>query len=614
MRGRNLVCEPGGPRNQPRASLERVLHGIPEPLPVRWSRITSAALFSLVSLWAILFAITWAKWGNVTIDCGREMYVPWELSQGKTLYRDIWYLYGPVGPYLNSVLYRLWGVHLAVLYWAGSLSALGCAVLLYLTGMRLSSWLAGWAAGAVLLAEAFAPSLFSFPLPYSFAAVYGALAICTCFWCCVHAATSSGSGWLFAAGSAAALALLTKTEFGFGAYVAIVVLIAGRYFQTKSFGRLATDILAVVPGIAACLATIAWMISLRGANFLVQENLMSLPSTYFMQRYGAVWLRVTGLSFGGDSLAKIVMSFLAVLWFFAVRVSIGRYGAGWLVLLIGLTFGVIFRFGTSSVVAHSFFLPPALVFLNLASIPFLVFLAWQNRASKQFLGLLVLVVGSGVAASRTIFGTYESGYSIYYNGPAILSFLLLASWIAFPKTPGRALLARPAETLPFLALVSMVCLPVARNIIAHGHEMQPLETERGLIFLSAGMPTQYDRAIQFMKTAARRGESTLSVPEDTSLYFLSGTRCPTRVFAFTPGIVAPGKMTDQLINQMETKQVRYLIWSNRSFPEYGVPEFGKDFDQPLAAYFRSHYRPVTSLQGNCEWKATIWERKEAKSE
>jgi hypothetical protein len=75
--------------------------------------------------------------------------------QGKTLYRDLWYPYGPLAPYLNSVLYRFAGVDLAVLYWAGSLSALACAVLLYLIGMQLSSWLAGWTAAAVLLGEAF---------------------------------------------------------------------------------------------------------------------------------------------------------------------------------------------------------------------------------------------------------------------------------------------------------------------------------------------------------------------------------------------------------------------------------------------------------------------------
>ena len=71
------------------------------------------------------------------------MYVPVALSEGKMLYRDVSYVYTPAAPYLNSFLFRLFGVHLNVLYWAGSLSALGSAIFLYLTGMRLGSWVIG---------------------------------------------------------------------------------------------------------------------------------------------------------------------------------------------------------------------------------------------------------------------------------------------------------------------------------------------------------------------------------------------------------------------------------------------------------------------------------------
>jgi len=67
---------------------------------------------------------------------------------------------------------------------------------------------------------------------------------------------------------------------------------------------------------------------------------------------------------------------------------------------------------------------------------------------------------------------------------------------------------------------------------------------------------------------------------------------------------------DALIGEIEREQVRYLLWSDRQFPEYGAPEFGKDFDQELAAYFQSHYRPVRQLvpADGQAWNAVIWER------
>lgn len=145
---------------------------------VPWNRKTIGGLLALVILWAAWMFATWAHWGNLTIDTGREMYIPAVLAEGRMLFRDIWFMYGPAAPYLNADLFRFFGVHLNVLYWAGSLSALGLAILLYLVGMRLSSALAGWTAGAVVVIQAFHPSLFSFPLPYSFSSVYGCLVAC----------------------------------------------------------------------------------------------------------------------------------------------------------------------------------------------------------------------------------------------------------------------------------------------------------------------------------------------------------------------------------------------------------------------------------------------------
>ena len=117
-----------------------------------------------------------------------------------------------------------------------------------------------------------------------------------------------------------------------------------------------------------------------------------------------------------------------------------------------------------------------------------------------------------------------------------------------------------------------------------------------------------------MRKAKQSGQAVMSIPEDTALYFFAGTLSPTRVFAFTPGALSPGQMTAKTIAEMEVVPVHYVIWSNRRFPEYGVPEFGVDFDVPLADYIRSQYRPVrefSSINRPDVWQATLWERKPA---
>jgi hypothetical protein len=591
------------------------LQEIRDPEPQRWGTATIIGAASLALIWALLFALTWAHWGNISVDNGREMYVPWELTQGKTLYRDIWYPYTPGGPYLNSLLFRLLGARLSVLYWAGSLSALGCTFLLYLTGMRLSSWLAGWTAAAVVLAQAFVPDLFCFPLPYSFGAVYGALATCLFLWIAVHATRDSNRLWVFAAAIAAAAALAFKPEVGAGCYAALAVLIALRGCQARSVSSVRLDLLSILPGIALSLAMIAWMVSLRGVEFITQANIMSWPSNYFMKEYGVKWLRFTGFALDQNAFLRAGAGIVAVVAYMILRRFFKRCGLGWRTFGVGLaTTTVLVAIAlwgghAGDVAVRSLVIPPAMVLLVIIATPVAAIAAWRKRWSPYSVGIVVLCSGAAGVAIRMLVGMRTEIYPIYYNGPVILAFLLLIEVILFGTFPRVSSALRPGRWPVYLAVLAVACIPVAETFVGKW-KTTALKTDRGLIYLSPVMARQYADAIDFMKRAASLGRYTLSVPEDTGLYFLSGTHCPTRIFAFTPGLVAPEEM-DTEIRDVDRAPVQYLIWSNRSFPEYGAPEFGTDFDKPLGNYFRSHFRPLRKLLGSTpvtEWSATIWER------
>ena len=74
-------------------------------------------------------AVSWRKWPDILIDFGRELYVPWQLSAGKDLYSEIAYFNGPFSPYLNALLFRLFGVSLTTLIFSN------LAILAVTTGM-----------------------------------------------------------------------------------------------------------------------------------------------------------------------------------------------------------------------------------------------------------------------------------------------------------------------------------------------------------------------------------------------------------------------------------------------------------------------------------------------
>ena len=604
---------PSSPPAPVRSRFPAQLFALPGP-PVPWNRTTYVGLLALVVLWAARMYATWATWGSLTIDGGHEMYVPALLSEGKVLYRDVWWLYTPFSVYLNSYFFRWFGENLNVLYWAGSLSALASGVLLYVAGMRLASWVAGWTAGAIVIIQAFNPFLFCFPLPYSFAAVYGCLAACLFIVFMIRAAYSDHWVWTFGAGGVAAVAMLDKIEFGAACYATLGILIAARSLQQRSWKRLGQDLLAVLPGVAACALVAAWMLSIRGYEFITQENMISWPGTYYMKTYGTMWLANTGFtldaaSFGQAALRTgLIAAVFAEIYFLLRRTRSERRVILVITLCVAAAACLIGVFWPDAEMYFRWiFLPQDTVLYVAIAAAGAWWYFWKQRTDSIF-ALALLFTFSALLAFRILLGLKPSGYPIYYNGPVILAFLLLAP--AILAGSARA----PRTAFHRQALVCFLCLTAVVlhvSLIPKDKDLVPLTTSRGTIRVEKLMAERYQLAIDFMKEKAAQDEPVMSIPEDTSLYFLSGTYSPTRVFMFVPGILVPGKMTDELIAGIERAPVRYLIWSSRTFGEMGVPNFGTDFDRTLGDYFRSHYRFVRPLGPGPmgKWNAGIYERK-----
>ena len=117
--------------------------------------------------------------------------------------------------------------------------------------------------------------------------------------------------------------------------------------------------------------------------------------------------------------------------------------------------------------------------------------------------------------------------------------------------------------------------------------------------------------LRYIDQRVRDGGRIQSLPEDATLYFLSSTQAPTRVFVTTPGVLAPGKMTDEFLEESNRSGVTDILWSSRSFPEYGVPQFGTDFDERIGSYIRDRFQQRGQIPARASedgWRVQVWQR------
>jgi len=219
-----------------------------------FQRWTGPLLLALT--FAALAAWSWRKWPDLLVDFGRELYVPWQLSLGQVLYRDIALHYGPIAPYLNAGLFKLFGVSLRTLIFGNLAILAGMTALIYSTLQRACDRLTAFTAGLLfLLVFAFpqysAIGSMNFVAPYSHAATHGMAWSVAMIFCLTLWKSASRPFLLGLAGFCLGAVFLTKPEIFIGAAAAAgawagLLFLEPAFFARGSLKAVALFILAAL--------------------------------------------------------------------------------------------------------------------------------------------------------------------------------------------------------------------------------------------------------------------------------------------------------------------------------------------------------------------------------
>jgi hypothetical protein len=134
----------------------------------------------VAGVFVLLACYTWRKWADILIDFGRELYVPWQLLEGRVLYRDLAYLNGPLSPYVNAFFFWLFGPSLQTLIFCNlALLCLLTSLIFYLATKTSDDFTATLSCIAFLVLFGFAHSVesgnYNYICPYSHEMTHGIL-------------------------------------------------------------------------------------------------------------------------------------------------------------------------------------------------------------------------------------------------------------------------------------------------------------------------------------------------------------------------------------------------------------------------------------------------------
>ena len=571
-----------------------------EPLPTRRAPLVLAAL--LVPLVAWMLHMGWGRWADVQIDFGRELYVPWRLSEGDWLYRDIAYFNGPLSPAFNALVFKLLGVG----YWQlvavnAALLLAFCVLLLKLLRGALPSTCDGLPLSAFLL---FACALFffgqqalcgnyNFLSPYSHEATHGTMLGMWALYLAWDWVPSRRRSLCI--GLLLGLVFLTKPELFLASFAGVGVLFLG-HFKREEWKPQAPSFLGglLLPSLLALLALSTQMpLAQAGKGLLgAWPYLMDSRAAQL-----AFYDQMLGLDDpGGNLLALLGASGLLIgLWavggFLERRVP--RSFGFWMLCLVLSFFG--WRLAQHGNLAPAHWLARALpvgcLLILVAGRVFRLRLDASGQA-KHWRLLQALSVFGLVLLAKLILRPRFEHYGFYLSLPASAALMLfglgwLPHWIR-PVRAGSSAARGPLEACLLGAYAAAALQMLSSSQAYFQFQDRPIAAEADAMWTDfRGL--ELGLALAEIERRLAPDDELLVLPEGIGLNYFARRKTPGRHINFMPlEFVLFGE--SKMLAEWKSSPPKAVLLVHKDTSEYGYPFFGRDYGQAIQAWVLANYR------------------------
>jgi len=566
---------------------------------------------------AYMLRLSWLKWPDLLIDYGRELYVPWQITQGKVLYADLIHFYGPLAQYINALLFQIFGTGLSTLVYFNICLVIVLVFLIYdLFKSIFGDFIATVAGLCFLVIFAFSQYVgianYNFICPYSYELTYGAFLFFLVLF--IFKKYLLNPAWPFAAliGFLIGLIYLTKVEIFIASFITFLVgfififwKIRPPHFRKHLFNLI---IFFFIPIVAFFIYFSFHMPLINALDSIIVPYKSLFIGTLISN---AFYLQISGLN---DPLGNVALMFkqacgYVILLIFTIIISYSFTRLKNSFLKVGLllvifaivfvtTFFDILRINwLDAARPYPIFIIALLIFLLVQ----LILKSGNKTSSLKFLPFALLTLYSLLLLLKMILNVrlYHYGFALAMPASLVMVAILMYYVPAFVSHWGNKTVAAGIMGLfIFLTLLSYF------NLTKHIYELKNYPVAEGRDrFLTFDPRKDYrgyimNITLNYINELMSEKDTFIVLPEGIILNYLTRKSNPTKYIS-----ILPPEMQifgeENILVEFERSNADYIIIVHRNTLEYNANFFGHDqyYGKLIMDWVNLHYTPIL-LIGN----------------
>ena len=564
----------------------------------------------IVALATTMLWLGWRRWTHVIVDFGRELYVPWRLSIGEVLYRDVAYFNGPLSPYFNSLVWRYLGASYLTLAWVNIL-LLGIVLwllyrLLHQLGDRLSATIGcGLFLIIFALADLTRAGNYNFVTPYSHEMTHASLLALATLSVLIAYSRHPSSWRLGLTGLLLGMVFLTKAEFFAAAAAAtLAVILVETWREADSPSRLSSRALTVIGGFLLPLLA-AWLLLLTvlSPGEALHGVLGTWPYLFLGQLGDLVFYRQgMGLDVPGEHLRKMLvwlvlyLAFLVppivVAWRTSPKARARRWVAGAAALWTGVLFVLLApRFDLTD-------LPRPLPVVLLATLMITLTVQLRSRQGEpktwQSSGRLAFNVYALALLAKMALHPRFHTYGFALAMPAMM-FLVVLLLHGLPSWIDRQGGYGPAFRLSALVWLTLIAVVFSwPSMLVYGEKNLPFGKGADMFRIQDRFVVM-QRLLHRLPSVIEPDETLVVLPEGVMINYQLRLQNPTPHINFMPPeMIMFGE--EAIVAALEESPPNVIVLIKRSTMEYGYETLGDGYGEALMDWVAARYPIIETLE------------------